>query len=71
MPPDPFRNDDERWEPWQPAGSDDNNFSMPDDTPSTIKNFLREAAKAALNTNHTPAKPAPFHGAPINIPKGY
>jgi hypothetical protein len=71
LPPDPFRNTDPLWQPYQlPA---DEKFSMPDHTPSTIKNFLRETARSAARQlrNDKPAKPAPFEGAPINIPKGY
>jgi len=68
-PPDPFVNDDARWEPYQPPQSFDDELSMPDLTPSTLKSFLRETAKLAatrLHTNPMPAKPT-TDGAPIDV----
>jgi hypothetical protein len=45
MPPDPFRNSDPRWQPWEvgkPYGRDDSDlFSQPDITTRSVKDFLR------------------------------
>ena len=67
--PDPFANTDPLWERWSPPQAFDDDLSMPDLTPCSLNNFLRETAKVAatqLHTNPMPAKPT-TDGAPIEV----
>jgi hypothetical protein len=71
-PPDPFANTDPLWQPWSPQSNDD--LAMPDNTPTSLKNFIRETVRIAtkqLNTDPMPAKPVPFDGAPIEVPRRF
>jgi hypothetical protein len=71
-PPDPFANTDPLWEPWQPAHSHDDDLSMPDLTPGSLKNFLRETAQAAAQQITIPMPATAWDGAPaIEVPRRF
>jgi hypothetical protein len=66
--PDPFVNNDPRWDSYQPTRDDD--LAQPDLTPTTLKQFLRTEAQREIQRS-LPPKPAPIpmdNGAPICIP---
>ena len=62
--PDPFVNNDPRWEPYQLARQED--LAQPDLTPTTLKQFLRSQEVQREIQKSFPPKPAPVDdGAPI------
>jgi hypothetical protein len=55
--PDPFSNDDPLWQPYSGA-QNDRDFSQPDQTARTVKDFLRSDEMQHAMEKLSPPKPA-------------
>ena len=73
--PDPFEDDDPRWQRYDGPQYEDEEFSQPDFTPRTIKDFLRSTEGQREIEKVAPPKrqpaPAPSLGRVLGHIPGY
>jgi hypothetical protein len=70
---DPFQESDPRWQPYSPPQEDDE-FALPDLTPTTIKSFLRSPEGQREIERIVPPQPKPAperRGAALGYIQGY